>query len=93
MPSRLVGRLGTRLEDVKALVSLDMAFDSAVVVGGHVVWSLLTEDAQADLTANFPRQAAGVQVTDTASAQFEAWLDTAYLLRHAFDNIADTPFS
>lgn len=62
-----------------------MGFDNSVVVGGHVQWDLLTPGEQADLTANYPHGTLN-------AAQFEARLDTAYILRHALDSIADDPF-
>lgn len=73
-----------------------MSFDNSVVVlvngGMHVDWSLLTTAEQDELTANYPRVVAGVQVTDTTSPQFQAWLDTAYLARHIFDDLNASPF-
>lgn len=74
-----------------------MTIDSKVIVNQHVVWSLLTTAEQADLTANFPRQA-GVDppadgvLGDAVDPKFEKWLDQSYMLRHVNDVIDDDSF-
>jgi len=70
-----------------------MAFDSTVVGSTHhVVWQKLTTAEQAELTANYPLNPPATvpgptTLGDDVDPRFEAWLDTAYLLRHANDNI------
>lgn len=75
-----------------------MSFDASVVVDRHVRWQLLSATEQAELLANFPIHpsvtppAAGVFGEDVP-ARFEAWLDTAYMLRHVNDTLQDDPYS
>lgn len=70
-------------------------FDSSVVgATHHVVWQRLSAAEQADLVANYPRHPSatvpGPTVCgDDVDPRFQAWLDSAYLARHANDNIAD----
>lgn len=75
-------------------------FDQSVVSsagnGGHVVWQRLSSTEQAELLANYPLNppatVPGPGVCgDAVDPRFEQWLDTAYLLRHANDNIGDDP--
>lgn len=72
-------------------------FDSTVIgTTHHVVWQRLSTAEQAELIANYPLHPAatvpGPTVCgDDVDPRFEAWLDTAYLLRHANDNINDDP--
>lgn len=70
-------------------------FDSSVVGDTHhVVWDRLSTAEQAELVANYPLHPSATVpgpgvCGDDVDPRFEAWLDSAYLQRHANDNIAD----
>lgn len=72
-----------------------VSFDPSVVgTTNHVVWQRLSTDDQAELVANYPLHPSatipGPTVCgDDVDPRFEAWLDSAYLQRHANDDIAD----
>jgi hypothetical protein len=73
-----------------------MSFDNSVVDEQHVVWQRLTADARADLLENFPLRPDDIPFpTDPdvfgadVDPRFEKWLDSAYLMRHAFDSLND----
>lgn len=69
-------------------------FNAAVINNRHVVWQRLTVCEQTNLTLNYPCSAGvdppGADVCgDDVDPRFEQWLDGAYVLRHATDNLDD----
>lgn len=73
-----------------------VAFDNAVVVKMHVRWQLLSTAEQVELVTNYPINPPATvpgptTFGDDVDPRFEAWLDSAYQLRHVFDNIAEDP--